>query len=144
MGEGGYFRHVDIVLVVPSSRGGLIVSNMTTQDAPATRTAIASHQAEHQALLTQLGNLDYTIAARVTASERVETLRKDIAAKELELQKVKDRTRKEYDDFHRITNSVISRAAVKIRGRGALDARVVKEEQEWLQALREVGVNANT
>lgn len=101
--------------------------------------AVSSHAAEHHSLLQQLGELDYAHSALDQAKARLAGLRKDLEEQKKELSEVEKKTRKEYDDWQKVQNSVLRRAKLRVKGgKDNLEARVEKEEREWLEALREV------
>jgi uncharacterized protein HemX len=100
--------------------------------------SLTSHVAEHQQLLTELGQLDYAHSALTQAETRLETLNDDLKTHQKALLTISKQTQKEYDDWQKVEHSRIRRAALRVKGRDNLEARVEKEEREWLEALKEV------
>lgn len=104
----------------------------------ATLNGIAQHAQEHQALLTQIGELDYAPSALEQASERLKTIQAELPPRKAKLAEVQKATKKEYDEWQQVLNSRFKRASLKIKGKDHLESRVEKEEREWMEAMREV------
>lgn len=106
--------------------------------------AVLSNADLHQDLLRQLGELDWAKSALEQAQERQAALQVQLGEQKRGLDKYARASKKEYDDFQRISGSIASRAAARIKraaGRASLEERIEKEEKEFLDALREVRIS---
>jgi hypothetical protein len=95
----------------------------------------------HEDLLFQLGQLDYATEALKQAEDRLAVLKQEVIQQRRDIDKYARSSKKEYDDYARMSHSVLSRASARFKGavgRETLEERINKEEQEWLDALREV------
>lgn len=103
--------------------------------------AVLDNAELHQNLLRQLGEVDYAKIALPQAEERLTALQAQLAEQKKGLGKYARASKKEYDDWKRLSESVSSRAVARVKsaaGRASLEERIDKEEKEWLDALREV------
>ena len=134
----GTSGHVEVVHRTLPSATRVLAMASTSNEAVA---GVVNNARQHEDLLLQLSELDYAGEALKQAEERLAELEKSLPEQRRALEKSARSSRKEFADWERVSHSIVTRAGARIKGavgRAPLEARIEKEEQEWLDALREV------
>ncbi|KAH8920875.1 hypothetical protein BT69DRAFT_1352037, partial [Atractiella rhizophila] len=101
-------------------------------------TRFAETAEEHKTLVHMMCQLDYVRPALKSCQERIEKLGKDIEEKQTEIDKLEEATKKEYKEFAALSRKGTKQFFAKLSagGKGNLEKKISKEEEEYLAAFR--------